>query len=206
MKNPYEVLGVRQDATREEIEQAYRELVKKYHPDRYVNHPLQDLAEEKMKEINEAYQYLIKNAAQNNGGGYRSSGEYNNYGGGHDDSSKFHLVREYLRRNDLRSAEFELSKISNRNAEWYFLRGSIAMRKGWYSEAYEDLQRAVSMDPLNYEYREALNNVMNSSSQYVHHAYTRRGRSDWDCCDTCACLCCTDQCCECCGGDLISCC
>lgn len=55
MKNPYEVLGIKEGASEEEIRKAYKDLVRKYHPDKYANNPLSDLAEEKMKEINEAY-------------------------------------------------------------------------------------------------------------------------------------------------------
>ena len=58
MMDPYEVLGVSHDADEETIKKAYRELVKKYHPDRYVNNPLADLAAEKMKNINKAYDML----------------------------------------------------------------------------------------------------------------------------------------------------
>lgn len=58
MNDPYVVLGVNQNATDEEIKVAYRELVKKYHPDRYANNPLSDLANEKMQEINQAYQQI----------------------------------------------------------------------------------------------------------------------------------------------------
>ncbi len=55
MKNPYDVLGVPESASDEEIKKAYRKLAKKYHPDNYTDSPLKDVASEKMKEINEAY-------------------------------------------------------------------------------------------------------------------------------------------------------
>ena len=71
--NPYEVLGVPENADEETVKRAYKELVKKYHPDKYVNNPLADLAAEKMKEINKAYDMIIKGTGQT-----RSSGGYSN--------------------------------------------------------------------------------------------------------------------------------
>ena len=54
----YEILGVSKNASDDEIKKAYRDLAKKYHPDKYANSPLADVAEQKMKEINEAYAVL----------------------------------------------------------------------------------------------------------------------------------------------------
>src|SRR5699024_1776222 len=58
-KNPYDVLGVSQNASDDEVKKAYRELSRKYHPDANVDNPLADLAEEKFKEIQEAYDEIM---------------------------------------------------------------------------------------------------------------------------------------------------
>ena len=60
----YDVLGVTKETPFEELKKKYRELSKKYHPDAHHNSPLRDLAEEKFKEINEAYD-KIKNYLEN---------------------------------------------------------------------------------------------------------------------------------------------
>ena len=58
MNDPYQILGVSENASDEEIKKAYRELARKYHPDNYHDNPLADLAQEKMKEINAAYEQI----------------------------------------------------------------------------------------------------------------------------------------------------
>ena len=90
MKDPYKVLGVPVSATEDEIKSAYRDLARKYHPDNYVNSPLSDLAEEKMKEINEAYDQIQKERLN---GGRRSSNGYGSSGGGFDihHATSFHI-------------------------------------------------------------------------------------------------------------------
>ena len=92
MKDPYEVLGVPHGASEDEIKKAYRELARKYHPDNYANNPLADLAQEKMKEINEAYATLMK--------------------GGRQQADASAAVREARRRRSMRSADASSSVTS----------------------------------------------------------------------------------------------
>ena len=79
--NPYEVLGIKPGASQEEIKSAYRKLVKKYHPDQYGDNPLKELAQEKLAEVNEAYEML-----KNNGGNNYS---YNNSSSSHNTSGNY---------------------------------------------------------------------------------------------------------------------
>lgn len=203
MKNPYEVLGIREGSSIEEVKRAYKELVRKYHPDQYQNHPLSDLAEEKLKEINEAYDYLMKqyeSGARGGYGGTQSSG----YSGGDDALSQ---VRSYINTGNIAAAEQLLDRSGNRTAEWFYLKGVISMRKGWYNQAYTHLQTAVNMDPANMEYRNAFNSINYANRGYQSSSYNRRGYSnDPDLCQLCSFLYCADCCCECGGGDLINCC
>ena len=89
MTDPYEVLGVSPNASDDEIKKAYRDLAKKYHPDNYADSPLADLAEQKMKEVNEAYD-MINNMRQK-GKGTGSAGSTGTSGayGGSASSSQF---------------------------------------------------------------------------------------------------------------------
>ena len=149
MQNPYEVLGIKEGASIQEIKAAYKEQVKKYHPDRHQDNPLYELAEEKLQEINEAYDYLMKNGSYSPGGTTHSS---NNYGGGQPrQSPEFRQVRIDIDRGNLGAAEAALNRSKNRGAEWFFLSGMLSLRKGWYDEAVTNVQTAISMDPNNVE-------------------------------------------------------
>ncbi len=206
MNNPYEVLGIKEGASEEEIKKAYRELVKKYHPDQYQNNPLSRLAEEKLREINEAYDYLMKNSVPrqekkhgngNNGVNWGSQGE----------NEFFNHVKSHINSGNVKLAEDMLEGSGNRTAPWYYLKGLIFMQRGWYDEAYSHIQRAVNMDPSNYEYRNTLNKMNTSNNAYRTNSFNRGyNKGNPDLCTICQCLWCSDCCCECAGGDLISCC
>lgn len=193
MQNPYEVLGIKEGASQEEIKAAYREQVKKYHPDKHQDNPLQDLAEEKLQEINEAYEYLMKNGG--NGGGY-SSGSNGGRSASYQ-SPEFNEVRRMIDRGNLMGAEQTLNRINTRNAEWFFLSGMISLRKGWYDDAVNNVQTAVSMDPSNMEYRNAMNSIMSSGAGYRTQSFGRGYTSNDELCRMLQCYCCADALCDC---------
>lgn len=212
MSDPYRVLGVSPNATDEEIKAAYRELAKKYHPDNYSGSPIADLASEKMKEINEAYDEIVHERKQHVNrqaqGTYSGSGS--GFGGGYGGySTDFNDVRSLINSGRIADAEQILDGVppENRNAEWFYLKGTVLYRRGWMDEAYTDFARACQMEPGNAEYRSALNQINNQRSG-MYGGYNPNVPQYGGCsgCDMCSSLCVADMCCECMGGDLISCC
>ncbi len=210
MNDPYQVLNIAPTATDEEVKRAYRQLARKYHPDNYHDNPLADLAQEKMKEINEAYEQIQKQRKSGSfyhaqprdyaGSGERASGAENRAYGGQDgsyESSVTHRIRLAINRGDISEAELLLGMISEHDAEWNFLMGVVCSRRGWMDDAKRYLQTACRLAPGNSEYRSALNNF--SGSRYHPDHYRSAGTLAFnsDCMRTCATL---ALCNLCCGG------
>ena len=174
MTDPYEILNVPSTATDEEVKKAYRDLARKYHPDNYHDNPLADLAQEKMKEINAAYDAIQKERSGRSAGGYA---QQQSYGGYQHQQQKtgtdpaFQRVRMAINRNDLGMAEQLLSQIGDHSGEWNYLMGTICYRRGWVDEARRYYQTACQMEPGNPEFRQALNFVENNQAGYRPEGY-----------------------------------
>lgn len=226
--NPYKVLGVSPDADDEEIKRAYHELARKYHPDRYTNSDLADLAKEKMQEVNAAYDEIQRMRAagqqQAQNGGY-GTGNSSQQGGGFNGNpnagagnyrsqnysaearEKFILIRNCINAGNISEAERLIAEIADadRGAEWHFLMGCIQLRKGFYVDAQHSFDTAYRMEPTNNEYWQ-FKEKMHERSKGFGNGYNTTRRGGCCDCDMCSSLICADCCCECMGGDLIPCC
>ena len=189
MLEPYSVLGVSPAATEDEIKKAYRALAKKYHPD--VNNGSSE-AEQKMKEVNEAYSVIMK---QRREGGPTFSGEapgaaqddpfsafyggfgdnYGGFGGGHtyntegdpyENNPHLQAARNYISSGHFNEALNLLEGMRDRNAEWYYLCGEANLGLGNRIAALNYARQAVSMNPMNFEYRSLLNRVEGNTRFY----------------------------------------
>lgn len=186
MRDPYQVLGVPSTATDDEVKKAYRDLARKYHPDNYHDNPLADLAQERMKEINEAYEEVqSQRKAARQGGGY-TGGSYGGYGGSYGGAgygnagygagygagaSRLQRVRAAITQGNLNLAEELLNAQTDHDAEWNYLKGAICTRRGWLDEARRYYQTAVQMAPDNAEYQRALDMAEGRQNAYRPNGY-----------------------------------
>lgn len=207
-KNPYDVLGIPQSASDDEVKRAYRDLSRRYHPDANVNNPLADLAEEKFKEVQEAYDTIMR---ERENGGYSYGGGYSYNGGNYQQqtqstyqSPEIQAVYNYINSRRFQEAINTLNRMSIRNAQWYYLSAVANAGIGNNILARDHASQAVNMEPNNLEYRQFLNQISWNAQRYQTNPYGR-GYGNSSPCGT-GNLCCdlwiADSLCECMGGDL----
>lgn len=184
MKNPYDILGVSKEASEEEIKKAYRNLSRKYHPDANVNNPNRERAEERFKEVQQAYQRIMDektNASYAYGNRYGGFGEYSNFGGfgsnagergsgAYGDDKEFTYLQAaitYVQNGDYQSALRVLSDIENRSGRWYYISAAANRGAGNQAVALEHIQIAMRMEPGNVEYQRFYSALQNGSAWYA---------------------------------------
>lgn len=189
MNDPYVILGVARNATKEQINNAYRTLARKYSEEGNIT---------ALNELNDAYDAIVLGSAG-------TSGSYSGYS-----TSGYSDIRARINSRKYEDALTLLEGIpeSARDAEWYYLKGVVCKKKGWLEESLSLFSRAHTMDPTNITYEEAYNDAFSNQNGGYRAAGSSSGGGNRGCsfCDICTGLICADTCCECMGGDIISCC
>lgn len=212
-KNPYIILGVSEDATFAELQDAYNALQNKYKADRFLEGEAGAEAIRKLEEIEWAYSECQK--ALHDKATIDSSGKI------------YEEIGNLIKSDKLVEAQSKLDSIDKRDAEWHYYQSIVYYKKKWFSDSKTQLEICVSLDPKNFKYAEALRKLNEDMAQtdpfsanqnqsteqqqqnrggYAEPQPDNMGRNVDACCNSCCTLMCCDTCCECCGGDLISCC
>ena len=172
MMDPYQVLGVSRGASDEEIKKAYRAMSRRYHPDANVNNPNKAQAEEKFKQVQQAYDQIMKEKQQGTSGysgaygnGYGGSyyggfgsgfGGYGSQSGYQEQSSKLQAAANYIQNRYYKEALNVLNDIpfSERQGRWYYYSAVANQGVGNTATALEHIRRAVELEPSNVQYRQ----------------------------------------------------
>lgn len=193
MRDPYQVLGIPKNATEEDIKKAYRTLSRKYHPDANINNPNKDAAEEKFKEIQQAYQQIMKERTEGTTGqGYGSSysggsyggfggfggfgnfGDFNSTGTGYEEDGHLRAAGNYVRNGYYKEARTVLDDMAenSRNARWYYYSALAHAGLGNQIAAMEHARRAAALEPNNREYANLIYQFENGGTWYQQRQYS----------------------------------
>ncbi|MDO4616504.1 MAG: J domain-containing protein [Lachnospiraceae bacterium] len=181
MRDPYEVLGVSRDADTDEIKKAYRKLSRIYHPDANVNNPDKDKAEEKFKEIQQAYKQIMDEKEHGTSSyqgqdstGYGGYGPFGyGYGAGQNQrQNQYENVEQQAAANYINSRHYQeamnvLDRMEQRSALWYYLHAQANAGLGNNVNALSDAKTAAEMEPSNLQYRMLVQNLSQGGSWYT---------------------------------------
>ncbi len=202
MRDPYEVLGVSRSATEDEIKKAYKALSRKYHPDANINNPHKEEAEERFKEIQQAYQQVMKertdgysyqgrsygssgnpggNGSYGGFGGFGGFGDFGGFGGayggggtGYEEDGHLRAAGNYVRNGYYREARNVLDGMEEgaRSARWYYYSALAHAGLGNQVSALEHARRAAALEPGNRDYSSLVYQFENGGTWYRQRQYT----------------------------------
>lgn len=147
MQNPFLTLGISESSTREQVQSAYRRLVKTCHPDIQTTEEERNEAQERLIALNLAYEEALRRTDA----AVRVHSEYHAYT--LEDTNR--LAAKLLSQRMYDSSLRVLERCSERNESWFYLHGQVLMNLGQPAQAYESFRKCVRLSPDNNVYRMA---------------------------------------------------
>lgn len=221
-KNPYEILGIPQNASREEVDQAYYTLRDKYRLDMHSEGEKGKQAAKALDAVEIAYRDILLGFSESN-----QPNPANTYNDSYyqesavssepvvQDNQTFAVVEKFIRGKNYGDAQKALDNISERSAEWHFYQSAIYYKQGWINESKSQLELAYSMEPNNPKYRDSLNKLnqklnskpnvaqnYNGNNDGYNRSYSQSNydasRTEDSCCRACQAAICINCLCDCC--------
>ena len=192
----YTLLGLTEDATDEEVREAYERLKEKYDREKWEDGEVGTNAARMLTKINAAYREITEERRER-----ARAGE-----------NPFETVREALKAGDVSRAQALLDEFNERSAEWHYLQSVVFYRKKWMNESKKQLEIAMQMDPSNQKYREDYRKLTARAEYKTQTGGAPHtdpdpeptddrqmgGNECVSCCNACACMTCLYNCCYCC--------
>ena len=142
--NAYEILGISEGATREQIVARYKELRNKYQGDRFLPGDEGEEASEKLQQLEVAYRDII---ATLNEAEMSSSST---------DEQDYKEIQQLITANHLDEAQKKLDERVTRDAEWHYMQSVLFYKRNWFLESKKQLELACEMEPDNARYKQSL--------------------------------------------------
>lgn len=165
MNEYYQLLGLTEDATDEELRLRYNQLREKYSEERWLDGEAGNQAAKMLTKLETAYREILaarKESSQNTQG-----------------QSAFDEIAELLKADKLSQAQQKLDDFNERNAEWHYLQAVVFYKKNWTNDSKKQLEIAMQMDPENVKYRNAYGKI-NAKNDYQKQSADQRTQNPYE--------------------------
>ncbi|MCD8307533.1 MAG: J domain-containing protein [Clostridia bacterium] len=159
-KKNLEILGLPEDATREQVETAYQELRAKYLEERFMDGEVGNNAAKMLTKIDTAYAELSREWEENP----------------EDGGDNYTKVEELIKAGNLSEAQRVLDQFNERGGQWHYLQSVVFYRKNWVNESKKQLEIAIQLEPDNAKYKESYRKINDKIARDAQAAQSRNAQ------------------------------
>ncbi len=142
--NAYEILGLSETATDQELEARYKQLRAKLQQDRFLPGEEGEDASEKLQRLEVAYRDIV---AMREEAKQQSTAK---------EETDFSEIQQMIKDNKLDEAQSKLDSYETQDAEWHYVQSILFYKRNWFLESKKQLELACQMDPGNKRYKQSL--------------------------------------------------